>query len=61
MARRLLVLAVLAALWPGPAPAQSAAVMDAYDRYKALEGEGRIAECEPLLRRARARMVVGAA
>ncbi len=44
MVRRLAVLCLLAALWP--ALAQSAALMDAYNRYKTLYEQGRYAEAE---------------
>ncbi len=46
MVRRLAVLCLLAALWPALALAQSAALMDAYNRYKALYEQGRYAEAE---------------
>ena len=52
MIRRLCILCFLVALWPGLALAQSAALMDAFNRYKALDAEGRYAEAEPFARKA---------
>ena len=52
MVRRLAVLCLLAALWPALALAQSAALMDAYNRYKALYEQGRYAEAEPFAQKA---------
>ena len=47
MVRRLCILCFLVALWPGLALAQSAASMDAYNRYEALRAQGLYAEAEP--------------
>lgn len=52
MVRRLRILCFLVALWPGLALAQSAALMDAYNRYKALDAQGRYAEAERFARKA---------
>ncbi len=52
MVRRLCILCFLVALWPGLALAQSAALMDAYNQYKALNAQGRYAEAEPFARKA---------
>ncbi len=41
MVRRLCILCFLVALWPGLALAQSAALMEAYNQYKALNAQGR--------------------
>ena len=47
MVRRLCILCFLVALWPGFALAQSAALMEAYNQFKALYEQGRYAEAEP--------------
>ena len=52
MVRRLCVLCFLAALWPALALAQSAALMDAYNRYKALDAQGRYSDAGPFARKA---------
>ena len=52
MVRRLCILCFLVALWPGLALAQSAALMEAFNRYKALDAQGRYAEAEPFARKA---------
>ncbi len=52
MIHRLCILCFLVALSPGFALAQSAALMDAYNRYKALDAQGRYAEAEPFARKA---------
>ncbi len=52
MFRWLCILCFLVALWPGLALAQSAALMDAYNRYKALYEQGRYAEAEPFAQKA---------
>ena len=52
MVRRLCILCFLVALWPVLALAQSAALMEAYNRYKALDAQGRYAEAEPFARKA---------
>ncbi len=52
MVRRLCILCLLVALWPGLALAQSAALLDAYDVYKALNAQGRYSEAEPFARKA---------
>ena len=52
MVRRLCILGLLAALWPALALAQSAALMDAYNRSKTLNEQGRYTEAEPFARRA---------
>ncbi len=51
MVRRL-ILCFLVALWPGLALAQSAALMEAFNRYNALNAQGRYAEAEPFARKA---------
>ncbi len=43
MVRRLCILCFLVALWPGLALAQSAALMEAYNQYQALDAQGRYA------------------
>ena len=52
MFRRLCILFVLGALWPGLALAQSAALMEAFNKYQALDAQGRYAEAEPFARKA---------
>ncbi len=52
MVRRLCILCFLLALWPGLALAQSAALMETYNQYKALDAQGRYAEAEPFARKA---------
>ncbi len=52
MVRRLCILCFLVALWPGLALAQSAALMEAYNRYKTLDAQGRYGEAEPFARKA---------
>ncbi len=52
MVLRLCILCFLVALWPGLALAQSAALMEAYNQYKALNAQGRYAEAEPFARKA---------
>ncbi|MFQ5954784.1 MAG: tetratricopeptide repeat protein [Kiloniellales bacterium] len=52
MVRRLCILCLLFALWPALALAESATLLDAYNRYKALYEQGRYAEAEPFARRA---------
>ena len=52
MVRRLSIICFLVALWPGLALAQSAALMEAYNRYTALYQQGRYAEAEVFARRA---------
>ncbi len=47
MVRRLCILCFLLALSPGLALAQSAALMEAYNQFKALYEQGRYAEAEP--------------
>ena len=51
MIRRLCILCFLVALWPGLALAQSAALAEAFNRYKALDAQGRHAEAEPFARK----------
>ncbi len=46
MVRRLCILCFLVALWPGPALAQSAALLEAFNRYKAPDAQGQYAEAE---------------
>ena len=52
MVRRLCILCFLVALSPGLALAQSTALMEAYNRYKALDAQGRYSEAEPFARKA---------
>ena len=52
MVRRLCILCILVALWPGLALAQSAALTEAFNQYKALNAQGRYAEAEPFARKA---------
>ncbi len=52
MVRRLCILCFLVALWPGLALAQSAALMEAFNQYKALNAQGRYAEAERFARKA---------
>ncbi len=52
MVRRLCILCFLVALWPGLALAQSAALMEAYNQYKALNAQGRYAEAERFAKKA---------
>ncbi len=52
MIRRLCILCFLVALWPGLALVQSAALMEAFNQYKALNAQGRYAEAEPFARKA---------
>ena len=47
MVRRLCILFLLVALWPGLGLAQSAALMEALNQYQALLAQGRYAEAEP--------------
>ncbi len=47
MVRRPCILCFLLVLWPGLALAQSAALTEAYNRYQALDAQGRYAEAEP--------------
>ncbi len=51
MVHRLCILCFLVALWPGLALAQSAALDNAYNQYKALFEQGRYAEAEPFARK----------
>ncbi len=52
MVRRLCILCLLVALGPGLAMAQSAALMEAYNQYEALNAQGRYAEAERFARKA---------
>ncbi len=52
MVRRLCILCFLVALWPGLALAQSAALMEAFNQYKALYAQGRYGEAERFARKA---------
>ncbi len=47
MVRRPCILCFLLVLWPGLALAQTAALTEAYNQYKALDAQGRYAEAEP--------------
>ncbi len=51
MVRRLCTLCFLVALWPCLALAQSAALMKAYNQYKALYEQGRYGEAERFARK----------
>ena len=51
MVRRLCILCFLLALWPGLALAQSAALMEADNQYKALYNQGRYGEAERFARK----------
>ncbi len=42
MVRRLCILCFLVGFWPGLALAQSAAFMDAFNQYKALDTQGQL-------------------
>ncbi len=50
--RRLCILCFLFALWPGLALSHSAALMEAFNQYKALYAQGRYTEAEPFARKA---------
>ncbi len=52
MVRRLCILCFLVALWPGLALAQSAALTEAFNQYKALNEQGRYGEAERFARKA---------
>ena len=52
MVRRLCILCFLVALWPGLALAQSAALKEAFNKYQALDTQGRYAEAERFARKA---------
>ncbi len=52
MVRRLCILCFLHALWPGLALAQSAALMEAFKQYQALNAQGRYGEAEHVARKA---------
>ena len=52
MVRRLCILCFLVALWPGLALAQSAALMEAFKQYQALNAQNRYGEAEPFARKA---------
>ncbi len=52
MVRRLCILCFLVALSPGLALAQSAALMEAFKQYQALNAQGRYAEAERFARKA---------
>ncbi len=51
MIRRLCILCFLVALWPGLTLAQSAALVEAFNQYKALDAQGRFSGAEPFARR----------
>ena len=46
MVRRLCILFLLVALWPGLALAQSAALLEAFKQYQTLDAQGRYEEAE---------------
>ena len=52
MVRRLCLLCFLVALWPGLAVAQSAALIDAYNQFKALKQQGQYGQAERVARKA---------
>ncbi len=52
MVRRLCILFFRVAFWPGLALAQSAALMEAFNQYEALEAQGRYADAESFARKA---------
>ena len=52
MVRRVCLTCFLVALWPGLALAQSAALIEAYNRYKAMNEQGRHAEAATFARQA---------
>ncbi len=53
MVRRLCILCFLVALWPGLALAQSAALTEAFNQFKALYEQGRYGDAERFARTAR--------